>query len=250
MKKLLFILCIGLPGLLIQSCKKDAGTSHLDVRMTDAPGNYDAVLVDVQGVEVTGTGSGTVMLNVTPGVYNLLEFANGTDTLIATGDLEAGAISQIRLILGPNNQIMVDSVLYPLQTPSAMQSGLKIQVHKTLEAGVSYSILLDFDANQSIVVEGTGDYKLKPVIRTIDAAISGSIRGSITPLGIIADVTATSGGISYSTVTNANGEFLIAGLPEGTYDITITPPLPLVAVTISNVSVTVGASTNVGIVVL
>jgi hypothetical protein len=251
MKNTVYIIGVSLMILLLPSCNKEkSGLAHLKVRMTDAPGNFNAVLVDVQGVEVTGSGGSAVMLNTTAGIYNLLDFSNGLDTLIATGDLEAGTVSQIRLVLGPNNSVMVDSVLYPLSTPSAEQSGLKLQIHQTFEPGVSYSILLDFDANQSIVLQGNGEYQLKPVIRTVDAAITGSIRGSITPVGAIATVTATSNGISYSSITNINGEFLIAGLPAGTYDVTVTPALPLLPVTVYGVVVTTGVSTNTGIVIL
>jgi hypothetical protein len=226
MKKLMFLICICLPGLLIQSCKKDgssgAGTAHLAVRMTDAPATYDAVNVDVQGVEITGSGSNTIMLDANAGIYNLLDFSNGFDTLIAFGDIEPQTVEQIRLILGPNNSIVVDGTTYPLSTPSAMQSGLKLNVHQTFEAGVTYAILLDFDANKSVVVDGSGDYKLKPVIRTIETAISGSIKGSISVPGVIATVTASANGNTYSSVTDLNGNFIIAGLPAGTYSITIT----------------------------
>lgn len=243
---------IGFLIMQFSSCNKDKNSekAQLSVRMTDAPANYDAVMVDVQGVEITGNGGGAVMLNTTAKVYNLLELSNGVNALIATGDLDAGAVSQIRLILGTNNTVKAGGVVYPLGTPSALQSGLKLQINKTFEAGVSYEILLDFDANQSIVLQGNGEYQLKPVIRTIEAAISGSIKGSITPIGAIATVTATSAGIAYSSVTNANGNFLIAGLPLGIYDITITPNLPLLPITITGKAVALGASTDLGITIL
>jgi len=179
----------------------------------------------------------------------LLDYSNGLDTLIASGDLEAGKISQIRLILGTNNTVVVDGIVHPLSTPSAQQSGLKLKVNETFEAGVSYSILLDFDANQSIVATGNGEYQLKPVIRTINTALSGSIRGSVTPIGLFAVVTATSDGIAYSSVTNANGEFLISGLPAGVYSVTVSPNLPILPVTLTGKIVTVGVSTNIGVVV-
>jgi len=127
---------------------------------------------------------------------------------------------------------------------------LKLQVHHTFEQDISYSILLDFDASQSIIMTGNGVYKLKPVIRTIDTAITGAIKGSITPLGANVIVTATSAGVSYSSVTNLNGEFVITGLPAGTYNITVTPKLPLLPVTVIGKAVVIGASTNIGIVVL
>ena len=250
MKKVKYVLFAGLVFVGIASCTKDKGTAHLSVQMTDAPANYDAVSVDVQGVEITGENGSAVTLSTNAAVYNLLDYANGVSTLIATGDLNAGTVSQIRLILGTNNTVTVDGVVHPLSTPSASQSGLKLQIHQTFEAGVSYNILLDFDANQSVVLQGNGTYQLKPVIRTIDTAVSGSIRGSITPVGLIVKVSAVSGENTYSTVTNASGEFLIAGLPEGSYIVTVTPDLPLLPVTLTARTVTIGVSTNTGVVAL
>jgi hypothetical protein len=140
---------------------------------------------------------------------------------------------------------VVDSVSYPLSTPSADQSGLKLQVHQTLQAGVLFNVLLDFDANQSIVNEGNGNYKLKPVIRTIETGISGAIKGNILPAGVEAVITATSNS-SYSSNVSATGDFLLKGLPAGIYSVTITPKLPFVEVVQSNITVTTGVTTNIG----
>lgn len=248
--KILYAVFFSLSILLIPACNKDDNNqAHLSVRMTDAPATYDAVLVDVQGVEVIGAGGTAVMLNVNAGIYNLLDFTNGMDTLIASGDLDAGTISQIRLILGTENSVVVNGVVYHLSTPSAEQSGLKLQIHQEFVAGVSYIILLDFDASQSIVLTGNGEYKLKPVIRTIDAAISGSIKGQISPISLGTVVTATSNGVSYSTIANINGYFMLAGLPAGIYSITLTPVLPLLPITITGKTVVNGASTDLGIII-
>src|SRR5690242_8947336 len=159
------LLCSG-ALMLTTACKKEEattsiGTTPVKVRMTDAPAAYDQVNVDIIGVEFKVNSGTTVNLNVNPGVYNLLDFANGVDTLIASADVPSGELSQVRLILGSNNTIVVDGQPYPLETPSAMQSGLKLNVHTTLQPGVLYELLLDFDASQSIVVEGNGTYKLK-----------------------------------------------------------------------------------------
>lgn len=237
-------------GFTISSCKKDATTSNYpyNVRMTDASGPYDAVNIDLQGVEITGNNGKAVMLNVNSGIYNLLNFTNGADTLISYGNLEVATVQQIRLILGSNNTVVINGVSYPLSTPSADQSGLKLQVHQTLQEGVQYSVLLDFDANQSIVDLGDGNYKLKPVIRTIETAINGAIKGKITPAGISASVTATNATISYSSNVTATGDFLIMGIPAGTYTFTVTPALPLIPVIQNNVVVTTGSVTNVGII--
>ncbi|PBQ33014.1 hypothetical protein CNR22_14920 [Sphingobacteriaceae bacterium] len=216
------------------------------VRMTDAPGPYTAVNIDLQAVEITGNGN-TTQLNVNAGIYNLLNFSNGLDTLIATGSLYVDKVEQIRLILGPNSTVVKGGVTYPLSTPSAEQSGLKLQVHQTLQAGVAYYVLLDFDANQSIVEKGNGSYSLKPVIRTVETAISGSIKGQLSQPGVAAIITVTSGGNSYSTVADSNGNFIIKGLPAGTYSVSAVPVSPFNTATLSNITVTVGNTTVVGI---
>jgi len=238
---------------LFSSCNRDKSIeppkpTPYYVMLTDTPGPYTAVNIDLRSVEVTGNGGGAVTLNTTPGIYNLLDLANGVDTLIATGSLSTSQVQQIRLILGPNNSVVVGGTTYPLATPSAQQSGLKLQVHQQLQPGIAYYVLLDFDANQSIVNEGNGSYSLKPVIRTIETALSGSIQGRISPAGVATTITATSGGVSYSSVANANGDFVIAGLPAGTYTVSILPASPHAPVTLSNVVVTTGSVTNVGVV--
>ena len=251
MKKIKIILSFIVLGIIMTSCNNNDETASnypYAVKMTDAPGPYQAVNVDLIGVEVTGNGGETVMLNVKKGIYNLLDLTNGKATLIATDTLQISKVEQIRLILGTNNTVVVDNTTYPLSTPSAEQSGLKLQVHQTLEQGILYSVLLDFDANKSIVNTGNGAYKLKPVVRTIETAISGNIKGKITPVGSLAVVTAVDAvtNLSYSTSVSATGEFLLMGLPSGTYTVTVTPVLPLLPVIKSTIVVTVGNTTDLG----
>lgn len=251
--KISVILSIVMFGFIMSSCKKDTTTTSTypyNVRITDDPGPYNKVLIDLQGVEITGIDGKAVLLNVHKGIYNLLNFSNGVDTLISTATLQVADVEQIRLILGTNNSVVVNNVSYPLSTPSADQSGLKLQVHQTLQAGVQYSVLLDFDVNKSIVDLGNGNYKLKPVIRTIETAMNGAIRGKISPVGTIAFVTAATSETSYSSNVTAAGDFMLMGLSPGTYSVTITPALPLNPVTQSNITVTTGVTTNIGTVTL
>jgi hypothetical protein len=233
---------------IVFACRKKSDPKYekatVQIRMTDAPGPYDEVNIDLQGVEVTGQG-GAVMLNVNPGTYNLLKFSNGLDTLIATGGLEPGRVQQLRLILGNNNSLKIGNTIHPLATPSAQQSGLKLQIHHTLEAGVAYSLLLDFDAYKSVVQEGNGTYSLKPVIRVIATAVSGAIKGKINP-AVNAVVTADGGGHSFSSAPNASGDFILKGLPPGTYTVAILPAAPTGSASVGNVQVNIGNTTDIG----
>lgn len=252
MKKAILTIFVFAIAITFNSCNSDSSSANsypYKVRLTDAPGPYSEVNIDIQNVEVTGDSGETVMLNTTAGIYNLLDFTNGVNTLLATSVLADAKVKQIRLILGTNNTIVLDGVTYPLSTPSAEQSGLKLLVNQTLVADIDNSIIIDFDANASIVETGNGTYKLKPVLRTVVEAVSGTISGSITPAGTLANVSATSSSnIVYSSSVDATtGKFKIVGLQSGSYTLTITPTLPLQPVTVTNVNVEVGVNINAGI---
>jgi hypothetical protein len=251
MKKLILLLFVVAGTALFYSCNDDdsnsgSGNYTYKVRMTDAPGPFDEVNIDLQAVEVIGDDNQTVMLNTTAGMYNLLDYSNGTSVLIANSNLEDSNVKQIRLILGPNNTVVVDGVTYPLSTPSAEQSGLKLQVNQTLSADIDNEILIDFDAHNSIIQTGNGTYKLKPVLRTVVTAVSGNIKGTIFPIGLAMVSATSSSAVVYTSSVNTAGQFQISGLPPGTYTLTVTPELPGLPVTQTDVVVTAGSTTNVG----
>ena len=226
MKKLLLLsgMCA---AFALTSCNDDAtasngGAATVNVRLTDAPALYDAVNIDVQKVEFN-TGNGWNSVNViTPGVYNLLNFRNGMDVLLAQAQLPAGSVSQMRLVLGSNNSLVKDGVTYPLDTPSAMQSGLKFNWHQNLEANGAYNVWIDFDAARSIVKKGNGTYALKPVIRTFSELTDGQIKGYVLPQAAKAQVhviTATNDTIATALPNIADGFYMFKGLPANTYTV-------------------------------
>ena len=150
------------------SCKKEAGESKMTVKMVDAPGDFQQVNVEVLQVQVNHTGQGWVDLPTNAGIYDLLTLQNDVSaTLVDVGVLPSGHLEQFRLILGDDNTVMVDSVYYPLSTPSAQQSGLKINLDTDFAPNTQYELLLDFDAHTSIVTQGNGSYSLKPVIKVM-----------------------------------------------------------------------------------
>jgi len=239
------------------SCTKDkqSQSSILNIRLTDAPADYDAVNIDVLKVLVNANSddTGWIEMEVTPGIYNLLDYTAGKSTLIATAPLNVPEIKQIRLILGDNNTIVVDGVEKHLDTPSASQSGLKLKVNQTLSEGVEYTALLDFDASKSVVKAGaSGKYILKPVIRLIFEANTGSIKGTIEPDSVKCLVEVKlNDTVSLSSYSD-KGMYLIPGVPAGTYALFISTPTESLYAgdTIQNVIVKTGATTTVGKTVL
>jgi Domain of unknown function (DUF4382) len=249
------IVCIIiLSGLYVTACKKSTGNSRLTVALTDDPSIYDSVDIDIQSIQVntnSDTSKGWTSLPITrQGVYNLLDFRNGLDTLLTSTELPAGTVSQIRLILGSNNAVVIGGTRYHLETPSDQQSGLKLNVHATLLAGIEYKLWIDFDASRSIVETGAGSYILKPVIRTYTEATSGAIKGSVVPADAhsIAYAIQNTDTIGSAIPDITSGNFLIGGLPAGDYNVSIHPES--YADTTIAASVATGTVTDVGTVQL
>ncbi len=241
--------------LIVTSCDKDddnttatPGKSTMRMHLTDAPATYDAVNVDIKDVEVHADSGGWVTLaNIKPGIYNLLDFRNGLDTLIAVGEVPAGKISQIRLILGPDNSVVENGISHPLKTPSAQQSGLKLNVNYTLEPGLVYEFWLDFDASRSIVARGNGDFNLKPVIKVFTKNTSGSIEGVVDPVISGPTIIAYNAvGDTATALANSNGYFLLGGLPAATYTVEFNPVAPYQFKQVTGVNVATGTVTDMG----
>ena len=176
MKKLHFVyvlLFLAVISLGIASCQKNNSetTSTLQIRLTDGPGDYEEVNVDIKDVKVkfnndTLSNDGWVDLNVNAGVYDLLRLQNGIDTVLALGNnIPRNAIlREIRIYLGTNNTVKVNGQVYPLVLNSGDQPKLKIKVAKKIQATFE-SVVIDFDAGLSIKQEGNGTYRLIPVIK-------------------------------------------------------------------------------------
>jgi hypothetical protein len=230
----------------------------LGVSLTDAPAcGFDQVNVTVSRVRVhqsdnaseNAAGWTDITLNP-PRKINLLDLNDPTQPNLALESLgetalAAGHYTQLRLVLVPNNggPLFANSVVLsgpppsseiPLDTPSAVQTGIKLIHQFTVASGQRVDLLLDFDACKSIVQTGNGTYKLKPVIKVIPFVLNG-IDGFVDKalLGNNVVVSAqVNGKIVRATVANANpdpnphrGKFFLAHLPAGAdvkYDVVIT----------------------------
>lgn len=242
------------------SSSNSKGTSSITVRLMDNPGDFENVFVEVVDVMVkiddtSDEDQGWQSLDpINTGVYDLLELTGGLNVLLVDDfQIPSGTLNQIRLVLGENNSIVIDGETLPLNTPSAQQSGLKIQVNETLDANIAYTFLLDFDVDESIVIAGnSGNINLKPIIRASIEANSGAVSGSITPASVQTEITATNGLDIISAFTDENGLFVLTGLSAGTYTITVTPDVSseFSIQTFESIEVSVGNTTDLGVIVL
>jgi len=163
--KLVFALFTGI--VIFFACNKNENTTtDLKIHLTDNPYNAVEVNVDIQQVRVNfrDDDGGWVDLETHAGIYNLLDFQAGIDTLIAQATVPTNTVKEVRFVLGSQNSIKIDNTVYPLTIPSGSESGLKIKMNKRLNAHFD-SLVVDFDAALSILQTGTGEYKLKPVLK-------------------------------------------------------------------------------------
>lgn len=253
MKKITYLMMLFIITSVMVACKDDdvAGNpdsySRLKVSMTDAPGDYDSVIINVKSVEVK-TNQGTYDYQYAKSI-NLLDLVNGKDTVLVDQSIPTGRISQIRLVLEETgNYLYKDGVRYDLETPSAQQSGLKLNLQQELIQGITYTVKLDFDVAKSIVETGSGKYILKPVIRILTEAITGGIKGELQPLGTQIAVMAVINTDTFGTYTDlVSGKFYIPGLASGTYKLLIDAEAPLNDTVLNNVVVQNGQVTDIGL---
>jgi hypothetical protein len=147
-----------------------------------------------------------------------------------------GHYTQLHLVLVPNsggppfaNSIVLSGIPgeIVLETPSAVQSGIKLIHQFTVGPGQRVDLLLDFDACKSIVKRGNGTYLLKPVIKVIPFVlngIDGFVDTNLLGSNVVVSAQVNNGEIVRATVPNTvTGKFFLAHLAAPTnYDVVIT----------------------------
>ena len=271
--------------LFITACKKETSSSsqtnakRLSVFLTDDPCNFDSVFIDIRYVEVKIDTSTAHMhddrygddddngdddhehsdrygkwdtLAIRPGVYNVMKFRNGIDTLLGTANLPAGSIRKIRLTLGTNNAVVVGGVRHPLNLLPGANNYAYVKLHDEDHDDVNptqSSLWLDFDVCQSIRTYN-GQYYLKPVLKPFGINHFGSLEGKVLPAAAKAFVQARNATDSATAMPESNGEYKIRGLAAGTYSVTFKGSNGYRDTTLTNLVVRDGQETKVPTVTL
>ena len=231
--------------------------SHIYVTITDVQINASASAGDKDAGWVDLTPS----LSASPQQVDLLGQASNQCFLAmlgATTALQPGSYQQIRIMLASGsvtltnnpcgaaaNCLMLssDSTNTPqtLQLSSEAQTGLKIPSGQiaggqfVVAAGQTNDLNIDFNACQSIVAQGNGQFRLKPVLHAgevnlTSSSINGKVVDSVSGAAIIGGNTVVgleqkdSTGVDrviMETVTDASGAFSFCPVAAGTYDVVI-----------------------------
>lgn len=251
-------------------------------------GAFSHIYVTITDVQINTSGSAgpndsgwidlTPSLSQNPQQVDLLGQANNQcflATLGATTALQPGTYQQIRIMLASNSTVVSNNICgnsanclmlssspnmaQPLLLSSESQTGLKIPSGQisggqfTIAAGETKDLDIDFNACESIVTEGNGQFRLKPVLHAgevtlTSSSINGTIIDSVTNQPIAGGTTVValeqkdSTGIDrviMETVTDASGAFSFCPVTAGTYDV--------VAAAVSGTQVSYAATVITGV---
>lgn len=136
-------------------------TSYFELYLTDCPYQAEELNVEILKVIVESKDEKKIELETNAGVYNLLDFQDGVDMLIASGDINLEDIKHIYFKLGENNSIVVDGVSHPLIIRSRDRV---VKFNADLLDLSNEQFVVDFLACTS-VMEKDGKFYLKPVIK-------------------------------------------------------------------------------------
>jgi len=225
------LVAIGLTAF--QSCRKEetnpaspassSGQSSFRVRMTDAPGNFSGLFVEITSVDAYLENHGWVNLSNESHTISVLDLTNGAETVLALNThAHAGLYTKLKITFGNENTLVLDgtsgSSEADLHFNSQSSKEVIIAINEQVSANASADVLLDFNVAGSILAMGN-DYLIQPVIDEIEdpsTGISGDVQGTAQ-----ASVTLHNGQHSYNTFVSASGEFLIRGVDSGTYQLTV-----------------------------
>ena len=169
--------------------RSDDHSGKFSLRISDAkpllPPGTEKVLITFDQVSVRQDGGVggerewiSLPLPKTPYTINLLQFTEGKTTfLVPPVRLEAGRYTQVRIGVTRATLVM-GGVAYSVQVPS---ENLKTdqELAFTMSGGGGVDLTVDFDLSQSIVVTGSGNFKLKPVLHLNETKEAATMQGKI-----------------------------------------------------------------------
>jgi hypothetical protein len=248
------------------------GTASVTTGISDPPtcaspmGPYSHVWVTISDVQIHTSANANVndagWVDLTPGLSaspkQIDLFAlGGTGCVLAQlgspTNIPAGTYQQIRLFMAPNNAtisgtnncgnagancVVMNGTTSAINLSSEVQSGIKIPSGQiaggafTVAAGQNKSLVIDFDACASLIMQGNS-FRLKPVLHAGEVslasnAITGQLVDSVTkaPLSgakaIVALEQKDANGVERmirQITPDATGSFNICPVPAGTYDL-------------------------------
>jgi hypothetical protein len=244
------LLWLFLTALLI-ACQDETQYEYgtVEVFLTSSAASFEKVVVEIESLRLIHLTPNNERAEVNlpdyqSGKYDLVEYSNGESIQLASTQIAPGKLSEIIIKFGENS-ITTNEGVFDLKNTSLQNTEIVVKVDEELNYGSNQIIYLCFDAKNS-VVESSGNYYLKPVIKAFTPESTGSIEGFIQPVTSNPVVAVSWGDNVMETITEPNGYFCFLGLDEGIYDLTVTPQAPFLEKSIEGIGVSANEKTDLG----
>ena len=233
MRRLNTVIILLALGWSMPSCtnSEGTGTALVNVRLVDAPGDFDEAWIEILGVEIKQAEGGeqwTFIEYQQPNQkVDISKLVGGGVLLIGRTELPVNAISSMRLILGDDHHLVKEGKNLSLSLESVEAGTIELETDFRLEGSYSYDIYLDFDLDRSI--HRTADssvFILSPKVRSFVLSETSSFEGRVMPAEARPVLYAIQGADTVTTLTSAQGEYLFRGLDEGEHTVVIRPRPP------------------------
>lgn len=235
------------------------GDATVRVLLVDAATDYlDSAVVDLGAVELVGApGTVTLTDDATSGGVNLLDLSDRFSPLqLAEVAVEPGEYTQLRIAVESARADFSLQYSFPdgskaqdLFVPAGAAAGMNLNLDIAggqddvidaidINAGLT-TVVVDFDVNQSFVVQGEPDglegitgVLFTPALRVAIDGVAGSISGTVTGESV-ADLTVTAYPMDdealgpfqtrrATTATHADGSYTLPFVAPGEYAVNVT----------------------------
>lgn len=173
-KSLLILIFI---GTFMTSCSNeginDTSThTSISVKLSSSSELYSGVYLDVKDVQIQidedaqNSKSWMSLGALNSGVYDFSDMNDGAE-LILVQDMviPVSHVYSVKLVLGDDNAMVMNNILYAIDTPEAANKESVNAVNRSLQANKSYEFTLDFEVDKSIQMSGM-DVILTPKMNT------------------------------------------------------------------------------------
>ena len=250
-KPSIFLFILMVFGVACNDASEGTGKALVNLRLIDAPGDFDEAWIEIRGVEIlqgrnreSNDAHWLLIEYEQPNQQvDIAKLVGGGILLLGRTELPTTPISKIRLILGEEHYLTKNGKTRSLTLKEPNKSAVEIDVDYPLEQSLSYDIYLDFDLEKSI--RSTSDstqFLLSPVVRSFVRQETSEIEGKIRPTEAKPVLYAIQGADTVTTLTDAGGQFSFRGLKKGKHILLIKPRKPYLD-TVFSVSTEIGEAT-------